>query len=265
MSEATQHDGGAVTDRTADTPPRTELRSLWLLRHGQSLGNVANDAARAGDVEELDLAERDMDVPLSDLGATQARAFGRWLSSRPAAERPEVVVSSPYMRAMETARLVVDAVEDGLEIVADERLREREFGILDLLTHRGVEARFPSEAQRRSRLGKFYYRPPGGESWVDVALRLRSLRDSLVREHADRRVLAVTHEVPIIIIRYLVERLDEPAALELSAHGRLANCSLTAYDRTATGLRLVHDAWTAPLETEEAPVTEEPDAAVAPR
>ena len=114
-------------------------------------------------------------------------------------------------------------------------LREREFGILDLLTHRGVVAAFPDEAKRRDRLGKFYYRPPGGESWVDVALRLRSLRDSLVREHADRRVLVVTHEVPIIITRYLIERLDESTALDISRSGQLANCSLTTYDRDRAG------------------------------
>ena len=53
---------------------RDELAAFWLLRHGQSLGNVANDAARAGQLERLDLAQRDMDVPLSDLGVEQATA-----------------------------------------------------------------------------------------------------------------------------------------------------------------------------------------------
>jgi probable phosphoglycerate mutase len=243
-----------------------ELMSMWLLRHGQSLGNVANDAARAGDVERLDLADRDMDVPLSDLGAEQANAFGVWLGAQPGEVRPDVVVSSPYQRSMQTANHVIAAAGLGLELVADERLREREFGVLDLLTHRGVVARFPDEAVRRDRLGKFYYRPPGGESWVDVALRLRSLRDSLVREYADRRVLLVTHEVPIIVMRYLVERLGEPDALELSRSGRLANCSLTTYERHADdGLQLGEDAWIAPLEATDTPVTDEPDAAVAPR
>jgi 2,3-bisphosphoglycerate-dependent phosphoglycerate mutase len=245
---------------------RDELASLWLLRHGQSLGNIANDAARRGDLERLELSERDMDVPLSDLGVDQSRAFGGWLADLAPAERPDVVVSSPYVRAMDTARVVVDTAGVDVEIVSDERLREREFGILDLLTRRGIVAAHPAEAERRAHLGKFYYRPPGGESWVDVALRLRSLRDSLVREHADRRVLVVTHEVPIIITRYLVERLDERAALALSESGRLANCSLTAYVRGSDGtLRLERDAWVAPLEERAAPVTEEPDAAVAPR
>ena len=244
---------------------RDELAALWLLRHGQSLGNVANDAARDRALARLELTDRDMDVPLSALGAQQSDAFGAWLADQPPEEVPDVIVSSPYQRAMATAQRVVAAARLDVEVIPDERLREREFGILDLLTHKGVEAEYPVEAARRARLGKFYYRPPGGESWVDVALRLRSLRDSLVREHPDRRVLLVTHEVPIIITRYLVERLDEQAALVLSRSGRLANCSLTSYVREDAGLRLEHDAWTVPLEEEKAPVTEEPDAPIASR
>ena len=243
-----------------------ELQSLWLLRHGQSLGNVANDASRVSPVDRLDIAERDMDVPLSDLGVEQAKSFGVWLGEQSAGGCPDVVVSSPYVRALDTVRCVLDTAGLDIEIACDERLREREFGILDLLTHQGIVARYPSEAERRQHLGKFYYRPPGGESWVDVALRLRSLRDSLVREYADRRVLLVTHEVPIIITRYLLERLDEGMALALSRSGKLANCSLTTYVRDGDArLRLDKEAWTAPLEREQIPVTEEPDAPVAPR
>lgn len=245
---------------------RDELGALWLLRHGQSLGNVANDAARTNDLERIDLADRDMDVPLSDLGREQAASFGRWLGEQPDDVRPDAVVSSPYARAMQTAEIVVRTAGLADDVVPDERLREREFGILDLLTHRGVASQYPAEAARRERLGKFYYRAPGGESWVDVALRLRSLRDSLVREHSDRRVLIVAHEVPIIITRYLVEQLDEAGALELSRSGRLANCSLTTYERTDQHtLRLDLDAWTVPLEQEQTQVTEESDAAVASR
>ena len=187
---------------------------LWLLRHGQSLGNVARDSARTSQLEVLDIAERDMDVPLSPLGAEQATAFGAWLRRR--ARPPQVVISSPYVRAMQTAELAVREAGLDLPVHSDERLRERELGVLDLLTTAGVQARQPFEAERRRRLGKFYHRPPGGESWVDVALRVRSLRDSLAREHLDKRVLLVTHEVVIVIWRYLLDDLDEAGALALA-------------------------------------------------
>jgi broad specificity phosphatase PhoE len=226
---------------------------------------VIRDAARGSGLTVLDIADRDMDVPLSALGQRQATAFGEWLRSEPDDNRPEVVISSPYLRSLETAQRVVDSAGLGLKIHQDERLRERELGILDLLTWDGVKARYPDEYVRRQRLGKFYHRPPGGESWVDVALRLRSLRDSLAREHAGRRVLLVTHEVTIVLMRYLLDDLDEKQAIALGG-GRLANCSLTSYVTEPDGTpRLVLDGWTAPLDMADEIVTEERDAPVAPR
>jgi broad specificity phosphatase PhoE len=44
-----------------------------------------------------------------------------------------------------------------------------------LLTSHGIARRLPGEAARRARVGTLYHRPPGGESWADVALRLRTL------------------------------------------------------------------------------------------
>jgi probable phosphoglycerate mutase len=242
-----------------------EPSSIWLLRHGQSQGNVIRDAAAGSGIEALDIAERDMDVPLSSLGCRQADAFGRWLAGQPRDGQPDVVVSSPYVRAADTARRVVASAGLRLDVHLDERLRERELGVLDLLTQAGVAAKFPEEAVRRKRLGKFYHRPPGGESWVDVALRLRSMRDSLAREHSGKKVLLVTHEVVIILMRYLLEDLDEQQALALGG-GRHANCSLTAFETQPDGRPVMTlDAWTAPLEAADEPVTKEPDAPVAPR
>jgi broad specificity phosphatase PhoE len=242
-----------------------DAAALWLLRHGQSQGNVIR-AAAAADAEELDIPLRDMDVPLSDLGRQQAEAFGGWLHGSPNELRPTVVVSSPYRRAVDTAKIVMEAAQLPGTLVTDERLRERDLGMMDLLTLRGFAVRFPLEAAHRQRLGKFYYRPPGGESWVDVALRCRSLRDSVAREHAARRVLLVAHEVVIIMFRYLLEDLGEEGALALSKDAAIANCSLTAYARSDDG-RLEPEVidWTAPLEQTDVPVTESPDVPIASR
>jgi broad specificity phosphatase PhoE len=242
-----------------------EPAALWLLRHGQSQGNVIRDAAHGKGLDVLDIADRDMDVPLSELGQRQADAFGAWLSTQSDENRPDVVLASQFVRAVDTASRALGAAGLDLKVHQDERLRERELGILDLLTHDGVQARFPDEHRRRQRLGKFYHRPPGGESWVDVALRLRSLRDSIGREHGGKRVLLVTHEVVIVLMRYLMEDLDEKQALALGG-GRIANCSLTTYITQPDGSpRLELEGWTTPIEAANEPVTEEPDAPVAPR
>ncbi len=164
-----------------------ELGALWIVRHGESTANVAASAAEAAGIELIDLTHRDADVPLSDTGEEQARATARWLAGLPADQRPDVAVVSPYLRAVRTAELALAGT--GIPAGVDERLRDRELGILDGLTGHGVARRYPDEAARRQRLGKFYYRPPGGESWTDVALRLRTLLGDLRRDHPGRRVL----------------------------------------------------------------------------
>ncbi len=239
-----------------------EPAELWLVRHGQSQGNVIRERPRVDQQETLDIADRDMDVPLSDLGVEQAAALGQWLAGQSAV--PDVVIASPYVRAAQTAQGVCTAAGLGLKVHLDERLRERELGILDLLTWHGVRVRFPGEARRRERLGKFYHRPPGGESWVDVALRLRSLRDSIAREHEGKRVMLVSHEVPILIMRYLLEDLTEHEVLAFS--GSIPNCSLTRYvfdDEGHPHADLV--GWSVPLTDEGVEVTEAPERPVAPR
>jgi broad specificity phosphatase PhoE len=79
---------------------------LWIVRHGESAGNVARDAAHAAGLGHIDIADRDVDVPLSSLGEEQSRVLGRWFSRLPASERPNVVLTSPYLRARHTAELI---------------------------------------------------------------------------------------------------------------------------------------------------------------
>lgn len=246
---------------------------LWIVRHGQSAGNVARDLAEAGQLARIDIAERDVDVPLSSLGETQACALGHWFAALPPQERPEVVLSSPYVRAMRTADIIRDCGGYSAEArrpIPDERLREKEFGVLDRLTRAGIEASHPDQAEFRRILGKFYHRPPGGESWCDVILRLRSALDTLSLHYAGRRVLVVSHQVVVLCLRYLLEELTEAEILAIDHAGDVANCSVTEYrfeaDPAPNGrLKLHRYNFTAPVAEEGAPVTREPDAPVAAR
>src|SRR3954447_8557995 len=131
-----------------------ELATLWIVRHGESTANVAATQAEAAGAELIDLTHRDADVPLSPTGEEQARATGRWLAGLPEARRPDVAVVSPSLRAVRTAELALAGT--GVPASRDERLRDRELGILDGLTGHGVRQRHPDEAARRARLGKFY-------------------------------------------------------------------------------------------------------------
>ena len=247
--------------------------TLWVVRHGESAGNVARDRANAAGHSHIDIAERDVDVPLSPLGEQQADSLGHWFAAMPAADRPDVVLTSPYLRARTTAHRVAQAggfCPDPSEFVVDERLREKEFGILDRLTRFGIEQLHPEQAELRRILGKFYQRPPGGESWCDVILRLRSALDTIILHHSGRRVLIVGHQVVVLCMRYLLENMDESGILAVDAAGDVANCSVTEYgfspDHGAHGaLVLRRYNFVAPLEREGTLVTAEPDAPVASR
>jgi broad specificity phosphatase PhoE len=209
-----------------------ELAWIGVARHGQSAGNVAAQQAEAAGAEIVDLQVSDADVRLTDTGRAQAGALGRWMAGLPTEERPQVVLSSPYLRALETAELAVAEVAAGPaapQLRVDERLRDRELGILDRLTSRGVTARAPDEAERKRRLGRFYYRPPGGESWADVALRLRTVLGDLRLEYPQQRVLLVAHESVIFLLRYIIERLTENELLDLVKETTLVNASLCAW------------------------------------
>jgi broad specificity phosphatase PhoE len=243
------------------------------VRHGQSAGNVARDEAETAGLSLIDIAARDVDVPLSPLGEQQAHALGRWFREMPESQRPTVILSSPYVRARATAQCILDDAgvdRDSVTVIADERLREKEFGILDRLTRFGVHQKYPELSEQRSHVGKFYFRPPGGESWCDVILRLRSVLDTIIREYRGERVLIVAHQVIVNCFRYLLERMDEHQILALDRAGDIPNCSVTSYEFDAAlgkhgklAPRLIN--FVAPLQEAGAPITAEPDAHAAPK
>jgi broad specificity phosphatase PhoE len=213
---------------------------LWVMRHGQSAGNVARDAAEARGAELIDLATRDADVPLSALGRTQAEAVAAYIAASSADERPEYLMTSPFARSVQTCNAIADALAlNSSDVRVDERLREKEFGILDRYTRHGIHARFPELAAQRGSVGKFYFRPPGGESWCDVILRLRSVYDEIKLDFAGRRVLIVAHQVIVNCLRYIVEKLDEATILAIDSEGDVPNCAFTEYRRADNGLALV--------------------------
>ena len=247
-------------------------QQLWIVRHGQSAGNVARDAAEAEKKFLINIATRDVDTPLSELGLRQAAALGAWFAALPEAQRPTVVLFSPYLRARATAQAVLDRIgrPEPHTALADERLREKEFGILDRLTPLGIADKYPELSEQRQQVGKFYFRPPGGESWCDVLLRLRSVLDTITREYRAERVLIVGHQVIVNCLRYLLERHDEASILAIDRAADVPNCSVTSYDfDPALGrhgklvLELVN--FVAALEQSGTPVTALPDVPAAPK
>lgn len=200
-----------------------EPADLIVVRHGESLANVAfRDAEASG--TPVELVCRDADVALSPTGSKQAVGLGHWLrDQRP----PEVVYCSPYLRARQTWQIAAGELPEKqcvLPLVIDERLRDREMGQLELHTPAMVCSRYPEQAQRRARVGEFYYRPPGGESLGDVARRLRSFLRDVERT---RQTLVIAHDAVVLLMRYITESLPEEGLQQVP---HVANASVSRWE-----------------------------------
>lgn len=236
--------------------PGSWPEDIYIIRHGESRGNVARVRALEQGAHLIEVGDDDKEVALSPRGVEQAKALGQWFVNHP----PTVVWTSPYRRARETARLAADAWPASVPIVLDDRLRERSLGLLNRLTGDGIRARYPHEALARMRMGKFDYRPPMGESWADVTHRLRGVVDAL---HAcsHKSVTIVTHQVVVMCLRYLLERLTVAQLMAIDQKVAIANCAVTHYHAAPNGLQLIAFNDITALAALDAPVTKTDDAA----
>lgn len=206
------------------------VSNLVLVRHGESERNIAKAKAVAEKSETYGDDTRDMDVELTDKGRRQATQTGERLIQHLgfAFDR---AFASPYRRTVQTAEMVLAGQGGPVKTVLEERVREKEFGVLDGLTKHGIKRRYPYEAERKKRDGKYYYRPLGGESYPDVNQRVHAFLGMLIRECPGQNVLVVCHSVIVLSFRRLLERLSEQDLLEIDQDPKQEpeNCGVTWY------------------------------------
>ena len=212
--------------------PRAEqkwMNQLVIVRHGESQRNVGKGEALLAGRLEYHGGIRDMDVTLTPRGVAQAEATGKHLAREFRFDR---VFVSPYERTVQTTQLIRKHFPHPVDLTLEERIREKEFGILDGLTKEGIKKKYPEEWRRRERDGKYYYRPPGGESYPDVALRVHSFLGTLVRDCRQQSVLVVCHSVVVLMFRRLLERFTEKEllAIDRDPEQDVCNCSITWYE-----------------------------------
>ncbi len=231
-------------------PSDTTAATLLACRHGQSLGNVVRADAEASGREDLGIALADDDLPLTELGHEQAAWLGRLILALPAAHRPTRILCSPFRRALETAEGIIRHAYEGSRIAftVDARLKPKAFGVVGHLTRKGVAVRHPELAAQRERVGRFHFRPPGGESRCDVVLRVQRALEDIRLRHAGERVLLVTHQIVINAIDHLLGTPD--GALANDDDGWVPNARLYAFalDRAAAEAVPAHSV----VETAEA-------------
>jgi broad specificity phosphatase PhoE len=142
--------------------------TLFVVRHGLTQANA--DSLLLGRA----------DHPLTDTGRAQATKIAAAIG------RPAAVVSSPLRRATETAEAF------GMDVEVDDRWIELDYGEFDCMPLSDV----PTDFWAAWRIDPAR-RPPGGESLVDLGIRVRAACDDLVTRAAREDIVVVTHVSPI--------------------------------------------------------------------
>src|SRR3989344_3628077 len=183
--------------------------NLVLVRHGLSIHNEERELVNRGVLKTYSSkikGLRNADIPLSSKGNLQAKKTGIFLSKKYG--HFDAIFASPFKRALDTAKLIAKSLPKS-NIIIEERIREKEFGMSDGLTPDEIRGIFPHEYARRLKEKKYYYRPIGGESYPDVNLRIWSFLNTLVREYPKANVLVVSHSAVMLCFRKLLEKLME--------------------------------------------------------
>lgn len=145
------------------------MARLILIRHGESVANAERRFTH-GPHE-----------PLSRRGREEALARARRLQAR---FDPVALYASPFVRALETARLIGGVL--GLEPIVVDALREQDFGALRGQPYSAVGTDI--EVQ-----GRWRYCPPGGESLESVYQRVGPALDAIAERHVGSEVVVVSH------------------------------------------------------------------------
>ena len=141
---------------------------LFLVRHGRTAINVGNKL------------QGRIDHPLDEVGRQQAIEIASVLKNI------DRVISSPLIRAKQTA----DAF--GLPVEVDPRFIELDYGDFDGMLQKEVPAPTWSEWRRNNN-----FRPPNGETLVELDLRVREALSELIYEARLKNVVVVSHVSPI--------------------------------------------------------------------
>ena len=140
---------------------------LYIARHGETAWNTENRVSGR------------TDIPLTETGLQQAKLLAEAAKGRGI----WVILTSPLLRARQTAQAVSDAI--GVPIQIDERLIELDFGIFE-----GGPRTAPDFQYTRA---QFPTRYPGGESVFQLAHRVYSCLEDVKRKYAGKTVLLVCH------------------------------------------------------------------------
>jgi len=157
--------------------------NIFLVRHGESQLNAHDKNAEHIPDHALSLTEN---------GKRQAEeageTFKKIFATRGIDPNSVRMWVSPYKRTRQTAEIIADELNlADNQIREDDMLVEINFGLFDGISKKEQQQRFPDEYAKyqkdRLEMGKFYARRPGGESGLDVEMRVRIFFDTIFRDY----------------------------------------------------------------------------------
>lgn len=181
------------TRRGTWEPPSGTPTRLILIRHGETERTAQRRYSGRGD------------VPLAPRGREQAAAA----ALRIAALAPKIaaVVTSPLRRCTATAEVLAAALGDP-PMTVDADLVECDFGEWEGHTYEEVRARWPREMAAWQ--ASTAVAPPGGESFQQVAKRVRAVPGRIASAYPASAVVVVSHVSPLkLLLRDALAASDE--------------------------------------------------------
>ncbi|MCZ6546186.1 MAG: histidine phosphatase family protein [Chloroflexi bacterium] len=148
--------------------------TIYLVRHAESEANAAGTFS--GHSDPL----------LTERGRLQALALARRFQD----EAIDQVVSSDLQRALETAKLLASGLD--LEVMADARLREMDFGDWEGLTQEKI-AEKDADAWESILKPTPDFRAPGGESLRELRERMHAAYRDVVDAQPEGSAVVVAH------------------------------------------------------------------------
>jgi len=145
-----------------------------LVRHGETEWN------RRG------LFQGQQDSPLTPNGLSQALKVGQRLKQRPI----DFILSSDLGRARQTTEAINQSLQ--LPVKWDARIRERNYGHFEGLSHDEIRVKFP-QGHARMRQADTDWKPEGGESHRQLVKRVNACFEDWYRKCPDATILTVTH------------------------------------------------------------------------
>ncbi len=208
--------------------------NLFLIRHGQSEGNLARRQFEETG-HELSFSEEFLNLhesqyALTPLGVYQAKLAGKWLYDNGFISFDRMLVSS-NVRAMQTAAYL--SLPNAIWMI-DYNLRERDGGLFNVIPPSIRDVNY-LEQQKFFDTQPFFFRPPQGESVADLCQRVKIILDTLARECNGKNVVIVCHGHVMRSFRIILERMSHSQATEFlmgkTEKSGVPNCSIIHYTR----------------------------------